>query len=91
MVRKRALVTGRVQGVFFRDSCRREAERLGVGGSARNLDDGRVEVIAEGADDAVEALIDWCRKGSPQSAVESVEVEDLGDGSSDAPAEFRAD
>ena len=91
MVRKRALVTGRVQGVFFRDSCRREAERLGVGGSARNLDDGRVEVIAEGADDAVEALIEWCRKGSPQSAVESVEVEDLGDGSSDAPAEFRAD
>ena len=91
MVRKRALVTGRVQGVFFRDSCRREAERLGVGGSARNLDDGRVEVIAEGADEAVEALIEWCRKGSPQSAVESVEVEDLGDGSSDAPAEFRAD
>lgn len=77
MVRKRALVSGRVQGVFFRDSCRREAERLGVRSSARNLDDGRVEVIAEGDGDAVEALIAWCRKGSSQARVESVEVEDL--------------
>ena len=84
MVRKRALVAGRVQGVFFRDSCRREAERLGVGGSARNLDDGRVEVIAEGDEDAVQALIEWCRKGSAQSKVESVEVEDLGEDDQDA-------
>ena len=91
MARKRALVSGTVQGVFFRDSCRREAQRLGVGGSARNLEDGRVEVVAEGDDDAVQALIDWCRKGSAQAKVESVEVEDLGDGGTDGPGEFRAD
>lgn len=89
-VRKRALVSGRVQGVFFRDSCRREAERVGVTGSARNLDDGRVEVIAEGDEDAVEALIDWCREGSPQSQVKSVEVEDLGTGE-DSTGSFLTD
>ena len=80
MVRKRALVSGRVQGVFFRDSCRREAQRLGVAGSARNLDDGRVEVIAEGEEGAVQALIEWCREGTPQAKVQSLEVEDLGEG-----------
>ena len=79
-VRKRVLVSGRVQGVFYRDSCRREAERLGVAGSASNLDDGRVEVIAEGDEGAVQELIEWCRRGSPQSEVESVDVEDLGEG-----------
>ena len=89
-VRKRVLVSGRVQGVFFRDSCRREAERLGVSGSARNLDDGRVEVIAEGDENAVRTLIDWCRRGSPQSEVESVDVEDLGKGEKTAGG-FRTD
>jgi acylphosphatase len=75
-VAKRILVSGRVQGVFYRDSCRREAERLGLTGSARNLDDGRVEVIAEGDEDAVQELIDWCRTGPSHADVDDVEVTD---------------
>jgi acylphosphatase len=74
-VRKRALVSGRVQGVFFRDSARQEAERLGISGSARNLPDGRVEIIAEGDEEAVERLIEWCRSGPSYADVTDVEVE----------------
>lgn len=75
-VRRRILVSGRVQGVFYRDSCRREADRIGVGGRASNLDDGRVEVIVEGEPDAVEAMIDWCRRGSDPANVTNIEVEE---------------
>jgi acylphosphatase len=75
-VRRRILVSGQVQGVFYRDTCRREAERLGVGGRVSNLDDGRVEVIAEGDPDAVEAMIEWCRKGSDPADVSNIEVEE---------------
>ena len=73
-VRKRVLVSGRVQGVFFRDTVRREANKSGVVGSARNLDDGRVEVILEGDEAAVQRVISWCRDGTPESDVESVHV-----------------
>ncbi|MDQ3986977.1 MAG: acylphosphatase [Actinomycetota bacterium] len=73
-VRKRIVVSGRVQGVFYRDTCRREAERLGIVGSARNLDDGRVEVIAEGEESVVQQLIDWCRNGPSYADVDSVDV-----------------
>ncbi len=73
-VAKRILVSGRVQGVFYRDSCRQEAERLGLTGSARNLDDGRVEVIAEGDERTVQELIDWCRSGPSHADVDDVEV-----------------
>lgn len=73
-VRRIALVSGRVQGVFYRDTCRRVATELGVAGSARNLDDGRVEVVLEGDEASVEAVLDWCRQGTPQAAVEAVEV-----------------
>ncbi|MFN2389900.1 MAG: acylphosphatase [Actinomycetota bacterium] len=69
------MVAGRVQGVFFRDSCRRAAESEGVSGSARNLPDGRVEVILEGAPDPVERMVEWCRRGPSHAVVESVEVE----------------
>lgn len=75
-VRRRILVSGRVQGVFYRDSCRREADRIGVGGHASNLDDGRVEVIVEGEPDAVEAMIAWCRRGSDPANVTNIEVEE---------------
>lgn len=75
-IRRRLLVSGRVQGVFYRDSCRRKAEEEGIGGSARNLDDGRVEVILEGDDDAVERMMKWCRQGSDAAWVKSVEVEE---------------
>ena len=79
-VHRRALLTGRVQGVFLRDSTRREALRRGVAGSARNLPDGRVEVVLEGPADEVAAVLGWLRQGPPQARVESVEV-------SDAPVE----
>ena len=75
-VRKRALVSGRVQGVFFRDSCRAYAREQGVSGSAQNLPDGRVEVIVEGDPAAVERVIDWCRSGPRHADVDSVEVAD---------------
>ena len=75
-VRKRIVVSGRVQGVFYRDTCRREAERLGIAGSAQNRDDGRVEVVAEGEESAVQQLIDWCRNGPSYADVDSVDVSD---------------
>ena len=75
-VHRRALLTGRVQGVFLRDSTRREALRRGVAGSARNLPDGRVEVVLEGPADEVAAVLGWLRQGPPQARVESVEVTD---------------
>jgi acylphosphatase len=69
-------VAGRVQGVWYRESCREEAERLGVAGEVRNLHDGTVEVVAEGRADAVEALAAWCREGPPAARVTGVEVAD---------------
>lgn len=77
MTAVRIRVSGRVQGVFYRDSCRREAERLGVRGSARNEADGTVTVEAEGEPAAVDALVAWCRQGPPGARVTGVEVEDV--------------
>jgi acylphosphatase len=73
----RFVVSGRVQGVFFRASTQTEAERLGIAGSARNLADGRVEVIAQGSDAALEALETWLYKGPPSARVEGVAREDI--------------
>lgn len=75
-VAKRIVVSGRVQGVFYRDTCRREANRLGIAGSAQNLPDGTVEVIADGEPGAVDELIAWCKRGPAQADVDSVEVSD---------------
>jgi acylphosphatase len=74
-VRARLRVTGLVQGVFYRQSTATEAERLGLAGSVRNLSDGSVEVVAEGARGAVEGLVAWCRRGPPSAQVASVDVE----------------
>jgi acylphosphatase len=73
-IRRRVLVSGRVQGVFFRDSCRKVAREEGVGGRASNLPDGRVEVVIEGEPEAVERVIAWCRKGTRSAHVTSVDV-----------------
>jgi acylphosphatase len=70
VVRYRVLISGRVQGVFFRDSCRRLAEEHGVAGWVRNLPDGRVEAVFEGPPDAVRRLVDWTHAG-PRLAVVS--------------------
>jgi acylphosphatase len=72
--RRRVIAHGRVQGVFFRDSTRREAERLGVAGWARNTADGTVEVVLEGAEDAVEAMVSFVRDGPGHAAVTEVDV-----------------
>ena len=73
---RRAIVSGRVQGVFFRDSCRSRALELGVAGTVENLGDGTVEVVAEGVPGAVDALLAWCRQGPPHAVVTDVAVRD---------------
>ena len=75
-IRKKIVVAGRVQGVFYRDTCRRVAEKEGVGGSAINAPDGKVEIHLEGESDAVERVIEWCREGPPLAHVSSVDVSD---------------
>jgi len=76
IVRRRCFVSGRVQGVFFRASTVREAALLGLRGFARNLTDGRVEVLVEGEKEKVESLVRWLHKGPPLARVSSVEVRD---------------
>ena len=79
MATARFVVSGRVQGVFFRASTRAEAERLGICGSARNLADGSVEVIAQGSGASIDALESWLRKGPPAAVVEDVAREPIAD------------
>ena len=71
-VTRRFLVFGKVQGVYFRHSTRLEAQRLGLRGSARNLPDGSVEVLARGADAAVGELRAWLHRGPAQARVDEV-------------------
>jgi acylphosphatase len=75
-VRARIYVSGTVQGVSYRANTKAEATERGVSGWVRNRDDGRVEAVFEGDPDAVDAMIEWCRTGSPLASVEHVEVED---------------
>jgi len=76
VTRKRVIVSGRVQGVFFRDSTRRRAESAGVTGWVRNTADGTVEAVFEGEDSAVEEMIAFCRSGPGRAEVSAVDVED---------------
>jgi len=73
-IRRRVLVSGRVQNVWFRDACRREALERRVDGWVRNLADGRVEAVFEGDPAAVETLVAWCHQGPPRASVTKVEV-----------------
>ncbi len=73
VARRRVVVHGHVQGVFFRDSCRREAETRGVAGWITNRRDGAVEAVFEGDPAAVAALVDFCRRGPRGADVRSVE------------------
>jgi acylphosphatase len=74
IVRRRVLVSGRVQGVWFRESCREQAQAAGVSGSVRNRNDRRVEAVFEGEAEAVQALIAWCGAGPPRAVVTGVDV-----------------
>ena len=76
MLRQRVLVSGVVQGVFFRDTCRRVAGQQGVAGWVRNLPDGRVEAVFEGAPESVAHLVGWARRGPAGAEVSAVEVRD---------------
>jgi acylphosphatase len=77
MICRRSFVSGRVQGVFYRATCARKAQSLGISGHARNLADGRVEVLACGDADAVAAFVAWLWEGSPASRVTTVETTDV--------------
>ncbi|MFC4497341.1 acylphosphatase [Streptomyces ovatisporus] len=76
MTRKRVIVSGAVQGVFFRDTCRRTAAARGVGGWVRNLPDGTVEAAFEGEEGAVAQLVGWAHEGPPAAQVAQVLVLD---------------
>ena len=74
-MRRRVVVEGIVQGVWYRASAEREAVRLDLAGLARNLNDGRVEMIVEGPLDAVDAFVAWARIGPPRAHVAGIEIE----------------
>ena len=74
MVRYRLLISGQVQGVFFRDTCRRMAREHGVAGWVRNLPDGRVEAVFEGRAEDVDRLVAWARRGPSRAVVAAVTV-----------------
>ena len=74
MISRRVVVHGHVQGVFFRDTCRREARKAGVTGWVRNRPDGTVEALFEGSEEDVELMLDWVRHGPPYADVERVEI-----------------
>ena len=81
----RCLISGRVQGVFFRVSARSKAARWGITGYATNLPDGRVEVLACGESDALEAMKAWLEHGPPGARVDRVECQPV---STDVPDNF---
>lgn len=74
MKRVRMLVSGRVQGVFYRESTRRAARHHGVSGWVRNLSDGRVEAVLEGSEDDVQRVVEWARSGPRWADVDHLEV-----------------
>jgi acylphosphatase len=72
--RARILVSGRVQGVFFRSNASKQARLRGLKGYVKNVQEGKVEVVFEGDRDRIEDMIDWCRHGPDYAFVEGVEV-----------------
>jgi acylphosphatase len=82
----RFVVTGKVQGVWFRAATRERADALGLRGIARNREDGAVEVVAHGTDEALAALAAWLERGPPLARVDAVARETIADG--DAPSGF---
>jgi acylphosphatase len=76
VVRKRVIVFGEVQGVYFRDTCRRAAAEHHIAGWVRNLPDGSVEAVFEGEPSAVDQMVAWTHDGPVRARVDSVEVYD---------------
>ena len=73
----RIFISGLVQGIFFRDFIREQAENLGLKGYVRNLDDNRVEVVVEGDNNEVNKMIELCKKGPKESKVRDIEIEKI--------------
>jgi acylphosphatase len=73
--RAHVLVSGQVQGVFFRDSTRQKAEELGLAGWVKNVPDGQVEALFEGPSESVREMVDWCKEGPQRASVENVDVD----------------
>ena len=73
--RVHATISGRVQGVYFRDSTRQEAEKLGLTGWVRNTEEGSVEAVFEGDSGAVNQMVEWCKSGPSSADVEDVSIE----------------
>lgn len=89
LIARRCYISGRVQGVFYRASTRYKAIELGCAGYARNLPDGRVEVLAVGEPEAVQSLLDWLWHGPPAAEVKLVDVQELALGElGDVPVGF---
>jgi len=74
MKNNHVVIEGKVQGVFFRANMQRVARSLDLAGWVRNLPDGRVEAVLEGAENNMAAMLDWCRQGPPYAVVRQVEV-----------------
>jgi acylphosphatase len=75
MERAHVMVSGQVQGVFFRDSTRQKAQELGLAGWVKNTPEGRVEALFEGPSDRVREMVRWCEEGSQQASVENVDAD----------------
>jgi len=71
------IVQGKVQGVFFRATAKKQADLLGVNGWARNTEDGHVEIIAEGEEDKLGKFLEWCKKGPSNAKVEKIIIENV--------------
>ena len=75
MIRRRVLVSGRVQGVAYRDTCQRVAAEHGVTGWVRNLGDGRVEAVFEGPEEQVDRMVEWAQQGPRLASVKDIAVQ----------------
>lgn len=73
--RAHVLVSGQVQGVFFRDSTRQKAEELGLSGWVKNVPEGQVEALFEGSSESIREMVDWCKEGPQRASVENVDVD----------------
>ena len=77
MQRIHLIISGRVQGVLFRANTKRQAELIGVKGWVRNLDDDKVEAVAEGSEELIKRFVEYCRKGPEGARVDDIEIEEL--------------
>jgi acylphosphatase len=71
------VVSGKVQGVFYRQSTKEKAKSLGIGGTVKNDNDGSVHIIATGSKEQLDELVQWCHRGPDKAKVEKVEVNEL--------------